>query len=62
MKHRDKDTITKSEGLAMYADLIKAAANGNEAAKAQILDLLEAKDRIFAEAYEKAKAKGIITE
>lgn len=59
-QYRDKDTITKSEGLAMYTDLIKAAQAGNEAAKAQVLDLLEAKDRIFAEAYKKAKARGII--
>ena len=62
MTETDTETITRAEGLAMYADLIKAAQAGNEAAKAQVLDLLEANDRIFAEAYKKAKAKGIITE
>lgn len=55
-----RNKITKAEGLAMYTDLIKAAANGNKAAQAQINDLLEAKDRIFAEAYKEAKARGII--
>lgn len=59
-RNKDTETITRAEGLAMYEDLIKAAANGNKAAQAQIKDLQEAKDSIFLEAYEKAKARGII--